>query len=487
MICRPLRILQVNTYDRWGGAEAVCYNLFRMYHQRGLEAYLAAGRKISDNPNVLPISHDKGRGPWYRLWRGLERCLNWIDNYERLLCWPRNLIVRLSEPARILDALRGIECFRFPGTFYLLDLPPHRPDIMHGHNLHGEYFDLRALPWLSKQMPLVLTLHDNWLLSGHCSQSFDCDQWKTGCGYCPDLTIYPPIRRDATAYNWERKRAIYAQSRLHVATPSTWLMHRVKQSILDPAIVDARVIPNGVDLSIFRPGDKHAVREELEIPQNAIVLLFVASGIRQNQFKDYRMMRAAVAMVAEQLSGSDVLLLALGESAEPEWIDRAQVRFIPFEPNPAVVAKYYQAADLYLHAARADTFPMTIIEALACGTPVVATAVGGIPEQVKSLQLDGAAHKWPIHNADKATGVLVAPGDADGMAQSVEALLSQNDLYRCAADNAVRDTRQRFDLNRQCDAYLEWYRAILEGWNGNQHVESSSEREGTIDATPHTK
>jgi glycosyltransferase involved in cell wall biosynthesis len=220
---------------------------------------------------------------------------------------------------------------------------------------------------------------------------------------------------------------------------------------------------------VFRPANKYAVREELEIPQNACVLLFTASGIIQNEFKDYRTLRAASAMVAEQLVSSDVLLVALGQSSGPEQTGRAKVRFVPFEPNPTIVAKYYQAADLYLHAARADTFPTTILESLACGTPVVATAVGGIPEQVKSLNLPSATTQFPRHDAAEATGVLVAQGDADGMARSVVMLHDHAELYRRVADNAANDARQRFDLNRQCDAYLEWYDTILERWGTNEY------------------
>jgi glycosyltransferase involved in cell wall biosynthesis len=464
---QPLRILQVSTYEQWGGAEAIARNLLRAYRQRGVEAYLAVGRNLSGDPDALLISHEEGRGGWYRFWRGLEQRMSRFDGQAWGSPGLRHLVGRLAEPARILDALRGVECFRFPGTFRLLELLPQSPDIVQAHNLHGEYFDLRALPWLSRRVPLVLTLHDAWLLSGHCGQSFDCDRWKTGCGHCPDLRIYPPVRRDATAYNWERKRAIYAQSQLYVAAPSDWLMRRVEQSILAPAIVEARVIPNGVDLTVFKPADKATAREALGIPQRARALLFVASGIRQNRFKDYRLLRAAAARVAEQFGDADVRLLALGESAEPERIGQVQVQFFPFEPDSAVVAKYYQAADLYLHAARADTFPTTVLEALACGTPVVATAVGGVPEQIKSAQLDGAVPEWPGHELGEATGALIAPGDVEGMARVVATLLERADLRQRMADNAAEDARRRFDLNRQRDAYLEWYGAILARWGQN--------------------
>jgi hypothetical protein len=64
-----------------------------------------------------------------------------------------------------------------------------KPDIVHCHNLHGEYFDLHALDWLSARVPVVITMHDAWLLSGHCVHSLGCGRWETGCGKCPDDSL----------------------------------------------------------------------------------------------------------------------------------------------------------------------------------------------------------------------------------------------------------------------------------------------------------
>jgi len=141
---------------------------------------------------------------------------------------------------------------------------------------------LRLLPWLTHQAPVVFTLHDAWLLSGHCAHSFDCERWKIGCGECPDLTIIPAIKKDATASNWKLKEKIYAASRLRMTTPSRWLMDKVTQSMLQPAIVESRVIPNGVDISIYKPGDRRAARTELGIPLESKVLLFTSNWARNS-------------------------------------------------------------------------------------------------------------------------------------------------------------------------------------------------------------
>jgi len=447
-----MRILQISTADIAGGAEKVAWSLFQAYRQREFLSWLAVGRKRSDDPGVLQIPNDACRGRWARIWLDIGNVLSPLIGKVRGVGRLRSRLYWIGQPRRLLEVQRGYEDFDFPGTWRLLDLPPERPDIVHAHNLHGGYFDLRALPWLSRQAPMVLTLHDAWLLSGHCAHSFDCERWKTGCGKCPDLTIYPAIRRDATAYNWRRKRDIYAQSRLYVATPSRWLMRKVEQSILAPAVVDSRVIPNGVDISAFYPADKRAARAALALPQDAMILLFSANGIRHNVWKDYRTLRTAVGMVADRLQASDLLFLALGEAAPPERIGKVVVRFVPYQRDPAVVASYYQAADVYIHAARADTFPNTVLEALACGTPVVATAVGGIPEQLR----------------DGVTGFLVPVGDANAMAEAIRRLLTDRALRVQLGDNAAEDARRRFDLNRQVDSYLDWYRKILETWREKQ-------------------
>jgi glycosyltransferase involved in cell wall biosynthesis len=86
-------------------------------------------------------------------------------------------------------------------------------------------------------------------------------------------------------------------------------------------------------------------------------------------------------------AGSESSLSALGENAPAEDVGGAELRFVPYQKDPETVARCYQAADVYVHAACAEVWGLTITEALACGTPVVATAVGGIPEQVKGLAI----------------------------------------------------------------------------------------------------
>ncbi len=447
-----MNILQVSTADIAGGAERVAFGLFDKYRELGHDSWLAVGTKRTQDPRVVTLEHAEPEHFWYRLWTNVaDRLSPHIGNTKgagRGKQWSEHL----SQPGRWLNWQLGREYFDFPGTRDLLTLTPNVPDIVHCHNLHGprtepwgEYFDLRMLPWLSRRAPLMITLHDAWLLSGHCAHSFDCDRWQTGCGQCPDLTIYPALKRDGTAYNWRRKKEIYENSRIYLATPSHWLMKKVEQSILMPAIIEKRVIPNGVDLRIFNPADQRAVRRELGLPLDIPILMFAAYGVRHNRWKDFQTLQQAVVMVAKRMASQALLFLAIGQESPAERIGNAEIRFLPFEPDPTKMAQYYQAADLYIHAAHVDTFPTTVLEALACGRPVVASAVGGIPEQVEEGQ----------------TGFLIKPGDQRAMAGRVEHLLRDPRRRINMGEQAAETARLHFDLEHQVNAYLDWYGSIL--------------------------
>lgn len=448
-----LRILQVSTIDLLGGAEKVAWELFRSYRLRGYGSWLGVGQKLSTDPDVFLIPQlaaPAGTAKEPTRFQFSSDGARAADLFGKVL----------SRIGCVIDEYCGVEPFRYPRTWQLLKLSPQRPNIVHCHNLHHEFFDLRVLPWLSAEVPLMLTLHDMWLLTGHCSHSLDCERWRTGCGRCPDLNLFPAIRRDATRYNWRRKRKLYQRSQLRVATPSRWLMDKVQQSVLGPAILESRVIPNGVDLSIFRPAAKQTIRAALGISPDVTVLIFAANGIRNNPWKDYKSMRTALSQVGAR-SQDDILFLAIGEQAPPERIGRVEIRFVPYQENPEAIARYYQAADVYIHAARVDTFPLTVLEALACGLPVVATEVGGLPEQIKALRGTGRHSASCFHGPDQATGILVPPSDPARLASAIEMMIQDRCLRDQLGLNAARDARQRFDLERQVEAYVTWYKELV--------------------------
>jgi glycosyltransferase involved in cell wall biosynthesis len=429
------RILHVNTLDSGGGAAQLASNLLEGCQAAGYRAWMAVRQKTSENDQIFTISNDTHRHPWAKLCNALIRKSG--GNRLARAC---------GRPWSTARVLMGHEDFDFPGTWKLLEDAPEKPDLIHLHNLHGAFFDLRALPRLSRMVPTFVTLHDAWMLSGHCSHCFDCERWRTGCGNCPDLTIYPEVLRDTTAYNWRRKQKIYAQSRLHIAAPCRWLMDKLNASMLAPAIASARIIPHGIDLAIFHPGDRGQARKELGLPSGANILMFASKGIRSNTAKDFGMMRRTLEIMGAYSGEKPLIFMAVGEAGVSVTIGNAELRFVPHVGDRATFAKYFHAADIYIHASRAEVWGLSITEAMACGLPVVATNVGGIPDQI----------------ADGQNGFLVEAGNAVEMAERIQRLVANGPLRLEMGRRALERAQGEFSLNRMTHDYLEWYASVLQ-------------------------
>ncbi|WP_027366541.1 glycosyltransferase [Desulfocurvibacter africanus] len=451
-------ILQANVFDTRGGAARIAWQLHQAYLAAGLEAFMAVGVKFSDDPRVMALPNDGRRGSWAGPLRRLEHEL--IRRRVRYLPGVARGLSYLAEPSRFLDAHAGREDFHYPATREMLEMPPLRPGILHAHVLHSGWFDLRELPVLSQSLPTVVTMHDEWIVTGHCAYAMGCERFRFGCGNCPDLQAYPSVKRDATGFNWKRKRNILRRAKLHVAAPSRWLLDRLLQAY-PPFEPQARVVRNGIDLHVFRPsyrldgrsdnrsGNRQDVRAALGLTASDKVVLYMAHGGKDNARKGFGTARQAFLKAAADVGRGTAdkhVLLCLGGDMAEERGENWSIRSAGFVSDMAQVARHYQAADVFLHAALQDNYPNTVLEAQACGTPVVATAVGGVPEQID----------------DGRSGYLVPAGNADAMAAGICRLLHDADRRRAMGERAARTAQERHGLERMAREYLDWYSELLD-------------------------
>lgn len=445
-----MNILSVNAHESYGGAARIAINLHKNLRLRNHNAFYAVKKKKNIDPFTFAIPVLPPRpGIWTkRFWQLRDHFKNNSNGFfSKAALW---LFTVLADPKSDFERRIGHEIFQYPGSRKILELPPIKPDILHLHNLHNNYFDLNYLRELSTKLPVVLTLHDEWLLTGHCAAPLECPRWETGCGHCPDLKIYPAIPMDGTRFNWRRKQKIYADSRLFVAAPSEWLMKRARRSMLAPAIVESRVIPNGVDQEIFKPADKIMIRRELGLdPSAKIILVQTGGNFRANPFKDFETTRQCVSILLEKRQ-EKILILAIGPLEQEITFQSYRVKIFPFASSQELLAKYYQAADVFLHSAFSDNFPSVILESLSSGTPVIATAVGGIPEQVK----------------DGENGFLVEKKNPTAMANKAMDILNDSAFQKQLGEGALSSSRPNYSLERMVDRYEAWYCEILDRQTG---------------------
>ena len=167
-----LEVLHVNTLESGGGAARLAADLVTATNEAGHNACLLVGRRSGNLPGTLQLDQSRYRNLWARLCDRLAARLGLRNRLSRLF----------GRPLSTCRILLGHEDFDFPATWRLLEIAGRKPDLVHLHNLHGGYFDLRVLPSLSARIPTFLTLHDAWMLSGHCSHSFSCERWRGGWG-----------------------------------------------------------------------------------------------------------------------------------------------------------------------------------------------------------------------------------------------------------------------------------------------------------------
>ena len=322
-----------------------------------------------------------------------------------------------------------------------------RPDVISVHNLHGaagKGWAVDLLRVCAQYGPVVWTLHDMWALTGHCGYAYDCERWRTGCYACP--LFRQPGRRfaepsaprvDRTRDNWETKRRAYADLDLHLVTPSQWLLGLVEESLLESAS-DLQWIPNGVDLGIFRPMAAGLARQTLDIPADSRVILFVAERIG-NPRKGFRDLVEGLARLEERES---VVLLTIGDSSSMATAVTSFPRIdLGRLSNERLMRIAFAAADLFVFPTLADNQPLVLIEAMACGIPVVSCNVGGVAEIVRHME----------------TGYLARTRDPKCLARGIDLLLGDEALRLRLAERSRQVAQAEYDLDRQVGRYTDLF------------------------------
>ncbi len=445
-----MNILHVNVFDVYGGGETIMCRLAEGANEQGHRASVLVRERMGEGL-PFPVSvfnHDSRRSDWARAWRdagswlmdGPGKNRKWVRGVSRFLSGP------LAEPLRAIRRQAGYEDFEYPDTRHAIQRADPEPDVIHIHCFHGKYFDLRELEEISRWKPVVVTLHDAWMFTGHCAYPGECGRFQVGCGSCPDLKRYPSIPRDKTAQNFRRKREIYSRSRLNLVAPSRWMMDQLELSAMKGCFDRQRVIPNGIDTDFFYPGDRAEARADWEEDEKTPLLLYVARNARTSPYKDFKTVCLAAEEVADRRGGK-VRLLVLGDEGDPDHRGNLSIHF-ETTTDLRRIRSAYRACDIYLHAASAENFPTTVIEAMACGRPVVATRTGGIPEQV----IEGT------------TGFLVNLKDSKMMAKRIWNLLEDETMRTSMGSAARQRARDYFSSTVMISQYMSFYETITTGF-----------------------
>jgi glycosyltransferase involved in cell wall biosynthesis len=359
---------------------------------------------------------------------------------------PRTSLALWERFARWRAQRKGRQYWNFPASHRLARSPFFREaDVINLHNLHGGYFDFTALTAMAKLKPLVWTLHDSWAITGHCPYPnlYECENWLEGCSACDHLDCYPALRKPTTAKVWKMKENIFSTLQFHIAAPSTWLATQVRKSSFFKQS-SLTVIPYGIDLEIFRPVQRESAFEVLGIQPEGNVVLGIAADFADPR-KGFREFVDALKIYQSRTDARfSVLFIGEKEREIPE-LGNTRFSYLGYVSDERLLAAAYSAADVFLMPSLADNLPNVVIEAQACGTPVVAFDVGGIPEIVRHEE----------------TGLIVKKCDAESLAGALHNVLGNRtklgEMSKAARENAV----DNFSIELEAKRYIELYEKTL--------------------------
>lgn len=258
-----------------------------------------------------------------------------------------------------------------------------RPDIVHLHCINGYFVNIyNLIKYLrNNSIKTVLTLHAEFMFTGGCGHSFDCNQWKSesGCGKpaCPRWRKETgSLFFDRTSSMWKKMKDAFDDfDDLRVVSVSPWLMKRAKESTILGNKKHFTVL-NGLNTSIFHYiQDSEKLRNNLGL-SNAKVVFHVTPyfSIDKSHIKG----GWYVLEMAKRLSGDNIKFVIAGAyDSNLNEADYRNVKFLGPVRNQHLLASIYSLADATLLTSRRETFSMVTSESLCCGTPIVGFFAGG--------------------------------------------------------------------------------------------------------------
>lgn len=396
-----MRITHINTSDS-GGAFQAAYRL-----QQGL-------KKREIESDFLVLYRDSG----------LTHITAFLEN-QSLRTRVTNSLNYRRHQRKISKLLKDKPKaqFSFSSSPYQLHKHPlvKQVDII---NLHWTANFLDYASFFKKiGKPVVWTLHDEYPFSGGFHYK----------GY--EVADYQELDKKVRK---EKLEALLDFKDLHIVAPSKWLHQEAQQSDLFKRFSHYH-IPNGLDTSIFRPYPQAEARTFFGLPQDEKIILFVADSLEDKRKGFVYLLEALKAIKNKAL-----FLLMLG-GGQLESIG-LPFKHLGFLSEPQQIAMAYAASDVFVIPSLEDNLPNTVLESLACGTPVVGFDTGGIPDMVRHGE----------------TGFLAQLKNSQDLANKISQILENDKLAQHIQKNARSIAGNEYQLELQAQRYSALYASILE-------------------------
>lgn len=407
------QLLQINVTANWGSTGKIAEQIGLSAMNHGWKTYSAYGRYSNPSESIIIA------GPsdqWDVYGHYIENCL--LDNEG---------LASRSSTRKLVKKIAELQ-----------------PDIVHLHNIHDHWLNYEILfEYLNQtDIKVVWTFHDFWAITGHCSHfvQMDCDRFKTECHGCPYTKgkFLPLIKR--TRRNFLLKKHLFtANKHLTIVPVSEWVGEIVRQSFLKDT--EIRVIPNGVDTSVFQPTSvecikNHDSRRRIEKLSGKFVIMAVSSQWKSGDkgLDDYKAM--------SKMLRADEMIVLVGVSDETSEDFPENIIGIRRTNNQQELAALYTCADVVCCFSVAETFGLTIIEGYACGTPAVVYDNTALPSLITP-----------------ETGFVVPNNDYNKAYAAIQKVRSKGKT--AFTDACIRLVHEKYNKDKNFKEYVNLYDSLM--------------------------
>ena len=406
--------MHVSHSDLNGGAAIAAYRIHKALRSQGIDSTMAVNNATSGDWTVQ------------RPKAALARQMAYIRSYLGLLSAQG---LQTTEP--------GIHSTALVSSTWPQWLKATGADIINLHWVNGEMMSIADIGQLPQ--PVVWTLHDMWAFCGAEHYTND-HRWQEG--YWQHNRPSYEGGFDLNRWTWHRKRKHWRKP-FQIVTPSQWLADCVSKSALmkDWPVT---VIPNPIDTDLWQPVDKGLARQLLGLPQHSPLLMFGASGGTSDPRKGFDLLSAALDHLRGEIDGLELAVFGQGEPKQP--LDLGfPVYYMGRLQDPLSLRVLYSAADAMVVPSRQEAFGQTASEAHACGTPVIAFKVGGLPDIVDHFK----------------TGYLATPFDTEDLARGVQWVLGDGNLRKALSRSACERALKLWSPQVIGNLYYRLYETLL--------------------------
>jgi glycosyltransferase involved in cell wall biosynthesis/polysaccharide pyruvyl transferase WcaK-like protein len=429
---KTLKIIHLTSVDK-GGAGIAAYRLHKGLLKNEYDSTFLVLSKSRDDDSIKKIEdliyQNEKENFWINQWNncqaGAEQYANKPDGYE--VFTDINSRINLNN----IEDIKNADIINLHWTAGLLD-----SDYM-----QTTYFD----------KPVVWTLHDMNVFTGGCHYSDGCEKYKHGCGACPQLSSVD--ENDLSHQIWLKKSDAYKNLNLTIVTPSKWLADCAAQSPLFfnfPIIV----IPNGFPLDIYKTATDCSENESPKIIEKQKLILFGADY--ETDRKGFKYLVSALELLSKKIVDYKISLGVFGYyPADFKIPDNCTLINYGKINDENELAKIYGNADVFVLPSIEDNLPNVVIEALACGTPVVGFNIGGVKEQVEH----------------KINGYLANVKDVTDLAEGIHWVLFESN-YSSLQNNSRLKVVNEYSMEDQTSRYFNLYQNLVK----NSKMDPSSQK-----------